>query len=253
MIELKNTKKYELIADRIEEMILESGMKTGERLSSVNDLAKLFNVAPATICNSLDLLRDRKIIISMPRKGNFIRKLPVRETEAASDFASYLEACHPFGSIFSQRRKILSVCIDEYRFSFRKQLWDKIFSRFSEVFDGIEFKVIDDKHQADNADILLTSNHQLDDIILDSPDLRQKLFRDCAGGDHYPAALNGLSGNNLAVMPFAISQQMRLLNCGLIEQHCPSLLRDKPERFISYIIDNYDYKSPKFRSRCTDL
>jgi DNA-binding transcriptional regulator YhcF (GntR family) len=246
VIELKNTKKYELIANRIEEIILESGMKVGDRLSSVNELTKLFNVAPATTCNSLNLLRDRKIIISMPRKGNFIERLPVRQAEKASDFASYLEGCHPLGSIFTPRRKTLSVCIDEYRFSFRKQLWDKIFSRFSQSCSGIEIKVMGDRNQADAADIVLTSNHLLDDSILDSSVLRKKLFRDCVSGEHYLSALNGLSGNNLAVMPFAISQQMRLLNCNLLERHCPGLLRERPERFITYISDNYDFKSPKF-------
>jgi DNA-binding transcriptional regulator YhcF (GntR family) len=243
LIELKNTKKYELIAARIEEMILESGMKVGDRLSSVSDLTKLFNVAPATTCNSLKLLRKRKIIISMPRKGNFIAKLPLREAVGPSDFASYIEECNPFGSVFVPRRKTISVCISEYNISYRKQLWDKIFSRFSESFRGTDFKVINDKRQAD---VVLTSSRFLNDDVLDARDLRQKLFKGFISGDYYPAALNGLSGNDLALMPFAISQQMRISNCGLIEKYCPELLKERPKEFITYIINNYDYKSPEF-------
>ncbi len=246
MIEIRNTKKYELIADRIEEMIIESGMKEGDRLASVSELTRLFNVAPATTCNALDLLRRRRKIVSVPRKGNFIGKIPSRKQEPKSDFASYLEACNPFGAVFSRRSRTISVCMDEYRFSFRKQMWDEIFSLFHRDSEGVEIKVIEDKSQAGNTDIVLTSNHMLNDSVLRSPDLRRKLFGDFSKEGLYPAALNALSGNDYAVMPFAISQQMRLLNCGLVQRHCPGLLARTPANFISHIIGNYDFKSQKF-------
>ncbi len=252
MIELKNTKKYEMIADKIERMVLESGMKPGDRLSSVNDLCLLFNVAPATICNSLELLRSRNVITSIPRKGNFVEKLPVPKPETCSDLAEYLEHSNPIGSMFSPRRKTVSIYIDEYRFSFRKQLWDKIFEAFRRQYGNVEINLIDDISRVESADIILyadysvKADHALIKAVMNSEDLRQRLYKDSDLRSYFPVALESLSGNQLAAMPFAVSQALRLFNRNLLEQHCPEFLDHNQENLIAEIMTKYDYSASGF-------
>lgn len=247
MILLKNIKKYEKIAELIEEMIIDSGFKVGDRLPSVNALCELFNVAPATMCNSLEQLRDRGIIKSFPRKGNFISKLPEPEMAIDQETADFLEHCSPVSSIFSPRIKTLKVFIEEYKFPGRKRFWNRLIAGFQSRHRDIQINVCTDPMEASDADVILGTHSSWPDLVTESQEEVDQLQKGVNFSEYFPSALvTSHKDRHFANLPFAVSQELRLWNCQLAEKYCPDVLTDVPRHIISYIIDNCDYQSPDF-------
>ncbi len=247
MISISNKKKYELIADKIEEMILEHSMKEGQRLASVNDLCKMFNVAPATMCNSLELLRDRGVIQSIARKGNFIKCLPVLNGGAASAATyRYIERCSPVSSIFSSPLTTLKIYLEDYDIPCRKEFWNGIFSQMQTEIPRLNIVATADKGQISDCDIVLAVREDITNLSAD-PVICDKLWNKTSSDDYFPAAFQNRDfAKKYAAMPFSVSQEMRLWNCTLAEKYCPGIARDIPQNIISHIINNYDYRADDF-------
>jgi len=245
MISITNKKKYELIADKLEEMILSNNMKKEQRLASVNDLCKMFNVAPVTMCNSLELLRDRGLIRSVPRKGNFVKNIPQNKNLHSRETFNYIERCSPVSSIFTPRLKTLSIFLEDYDIPSRKSFWDCVIAEFQIQYPKINIVASADKKKSTKCDVILNSGNDQSQLSC-TAEVRKKLFDQINIKDYFPASLSADKQQKHAALPFSISQEMRLWNGELAKKYCPGVIENNPSNVISYIIDNYDYKAPDF-------
>lgn len=73
-IEIKKESLYKLVADRLEQMILENQMEEGERLPSEPELAESFGVSRNVLREALKVLNERNLIIQKNGDGTFIAK-----------------------------------------------------------------------------------------------------------------------------------------------------------------------------------
>ncbi|NMA21585.1 MAG: GntR family transcriptional regulator [Lentisphaerae bacterium] len=249
--ELSNLKKYEVIADRIESMIIDSRMKPGSRILSVRKLIRHFKAAPATICNALDLLRERGIIVSIPQKGFFVHKLPadkptLKTKLQGNDIAEYLESALPLEPFFLPSRKVISFNLREYASTPRKTMWDDIIRAFRKQHSRIEIEVHSDMDESSPCDLVLYSDNQLLNEMPDIPEIRTILEDGRKPEDYFPIARASLEGNQRPASPFAISQAWRIFNRHLMETHCPGLNEEDYQHLISTVRKRFDFQSADF-------
>lgn len=249
--DLLNVKKYEIIADRIERMIIDSGMKPGSRILSVRKLIRHFDAAPATICNALDLLRERGVIVGIPQKGFFVHKLPVSKSASkkilpGNDIAEYLENALPLEPFFLPSRKILSFNLREYASTPRKTMWDDIIRAFRKRHSRIEIEVHSDMAESADCDLILYSDNRLLNEMPDIPEIRAILEDGSSPEDYFPIARASLEGNQRPSSPFAISQAWRIFNRRLMETHCPGLQEKDYQHLITTVKNRFDFQSADF-------
>lgn len=70
---VKSRKIYEEIADQIEQMIIKQELKTGQKLASVEALAKQFAVGRSAVREALSALRAKGLLEMRQGEGTFIR------------------------------------------------------------------------------------------------------------------------------------------------------------------------------------
>lgn len=243
----KSVKKYEMIAEMIESMLLESDFGVGDRLPSVKRLCGLFEVATATMCNSLELLRDRGVIESRPRSGNFVKCLPECAGEFDVDTAGFLEGDSPVSSIFTPRPKRIKALIDECRFPNCRRLWDEIVTAFHVREGGVAVELTTNPDPATDIDVVLGGHRHWPGAISESAEAVEALFEGVEAGDYFPAAwVNPHKNRDFAMLPFAVSQQARLWNVDLVKRFCPELSDGFHKHVIRHIVANHDYQAPDF-------
>lgn len=251
MIELRNAKKYELIAGQIEQMILDSEMKPGDRMLSIQKLYRHFGAAPATVCNALNLLRERGIITSVPQKGTFISRIPdspVPEGEELSeaDITSYLENALSMTSFFIPSRKSITISLREYNSNVHREMWDRIFEAFREQHNNIDIQVDADPGDSSESDIIMFVDNLHPQNMLESPEIRAELDMDSAAESYFPIAMKALMGNHYPARPFSISQAWKIYHRELLEKHCPDLRDGDFQHLIHTVIDRFDYRDESF-------
>lgn len=72
--EVKKVNLYEVLADKLEEMIINDSSMFGQKLPSENELAKQFGVSRNIIREALKLLRERGLIVSRIGDGSYVSK-----------------------------------------------------------------------------------------------------------------------------------------------------------------------------------
>lgn len=251
MIELRNTKKYEMIAGRIEQMIVDSDMKPGDRMLSIQKLYRHFGAAPATVCNALDLLRDRGIIVSVPQKGTFISKVPEDGEEKNNglrdaDIADYLESALPMEPFFIPSRKTISFRLKEYSSTPRRKMWDDIFQAFRRQHPNTDIEVNADPDGQAETDVVMYSDNLSMKHPGESPELRMFLDAGTVPEDYFPIARASLSGNQRPAKPFAVSQAWRICNRRMLEKHCPGLDAEGFRNLITTVAARYDFRDEAF-------
>lgn len=251
IVELQNTKKYEMIADRIEEMIVDSGMKPGDRILSIQKLNRHFGAAPATVCNALELLRERGVIISIPQKGTFVHRVPGRKTTAEEgmhedDIVDYLENALPLEPFFLPSRKTVSFHLKEYNSTPRRKMWDDIIQAFRNRHADIEIEVSAEAEERSGCDVLMYTDNMPMEELTDAPELRAFLDADASHADYFSIARTSLSGNQRPAKPFAVSQAWRITNRKMMEKHCPGLEEKDFRHLITSVADRFDFLSSEF-------
>jgi DNA-binding FadR family transcriptional regulator len=68
-LERTHVSRAETLARRLEEEIVENGLKAGDRLGTKEDLRRRFGVAPATVNEALRLLETRGMVAARPGPG----------------------------------------------------------------------------------------------------------------------------------------------------------------------------------------
>jgi|GEM_PF-3991827 DNA-binding transcriptional regulator YhcF (GntR family) len=251
MIELRNTKKYEMIAGRIEQMIVDSDMKPGDRMLSIQKLYRHFGAAPATVCNALDLLRERGIVVSIPQKGTFVNKVPAIMEENAGDLhdddiVDYLESALPMDPFFVPSRKTVTFRLKEYSSTPRRRMWDDIFQAFRKQHPHIDIEVRADNDERGDGDVVMYTDNLAAEHIAESAPLRAFLDSDTIPDDYFPIARGSLSGNQRLAKPFAVSQAWRVCNRTQLEKHCPGLKSEDFRHLISNVSERYDFSAESF-------
>ncbi len=250
-VELQNTKKYEMIADRIEQMIVDSGMKPGDRILSIQKLNRHFGAAPATVCNALELLRERGIIVSIPQKGTFVHRVPEREQARQEgmheeDIVDYLENALPLEPFFLPARKVISFKLKEYTSTPRQKMWDDIIQAFKGHHPEIEVEVGTDIEDRTGCDVVMYTDNLPMKELTDTPELRSLLDAGTLPEDYFPIARASLSGNRRPAKPFAVSQAWRICNRKMMEKHCPGLTEKDYSHLIASVSERFDYSSADF-------
>ncbi|MGI6284738.1 FadR/GntR family transcriptional regulator [Neomoorella humiferrea] len=69
---VEHNRLYEQVADKLQEMILQSEMRPGERVPPEAELTKLFNVSRTTIREAIKLLKERGLVEISHGKGVFV-------------------------------------------------------------------------------------------------------------------------------------------------------------------------------------
>ncbi len=251
IVELQNTKKYEMIADRIEEMIVDSGMKPGDRILSIQKLNRHFGAAPATVCNALELLRERGVIVSIPQKGTFVHRIPERKTGGEEgmheeDIVDYLENALPLEPFFLPARKIVSFKLKEYNSTPRRKMWNEIIRAFRNRHPEIEIEVSAECEERSGCDVLLYTDNMPMEEMTDAPELRAFLDADTLPADYFAIARASLSGNQRPAKPFAVSQAWRITNRKMMEKHCPGLEEKDFRHLITSVSGRFDFQSSEF-------
>ena len=72
--EVKKVNLYEILADKLEEIIINDSSMFGQKLPSENELAKKFGVSGNIIREALKLLRERGLIVSRIGDGSYVSK-----------------------------------------------------------------------------------------------------------------------------------------------------------------------------------
>lgn len=84
---------YQQIRDRIEEAIGRGGLRRGDALASVRQLAGAFAINPATVAKAYDLLRAEGLVATNAKSGSFVaddRDTSVPTDSFRADFTSRL-------------------------------------------------------------------------------------------------------------------------------------------------------------------
>ncbi|NEE01286.1 winged helix-turn-helix transcriptional regulator [Phytoactinopolyspora halotolerans] len=72
---------YKRLADHIEARVQANQIESGSRLPAERDLAREYRVSIGTARRATKELRDRRLVVTVPAKGNFIvRKVPAQGT-----------------------------------------------------------------------------------------------------------------------------------------------------------------------------
>ena len=66
-------KKYELVADKIKDYITEKQLHHGDKLPTITDLMKKYQVGKSTILQAITLLTQRGIVYKVQGSGVFVR------------------------------------------------------------------------------------------------------------------------------------------------------------------------------------
>ncbi len=80
---------FEQIADYFGALIVKGAYAPGSALPSVREVALQENVNPNTVVKAYNLLVERGLIISVPKKGYFVKE-DVAERDDLADALSYL-------------------------------------------------------------------------------------------------------------------------------------------------------------------
>lgn len=84
---------YQQIRDRIVEAIGRGGLRRGDALASVRQLAGAFAINPATVAKAYDLLRAEGLVATNAKSGSFVaddRDTSVPTDSFRADFTSRL-------------------------------------------------------------------------------------------------------------------------------------------------------------------
>lgn len=86
--EIKRESLYEIVAKKLEEMILSEGFAGQKKLPSEHALAEVFDVSLPVIRQALVLLRERGIVVSKNGDGSYVSEpAPEKLTEAIDRFS----------------------------------------------------------------------------------------------------------------------------------------------------------------------
>lgn len=69
-------KKYELVADKIKDYINKEQLHHGDKLPTITDLMKKYQVGKSTILQAITLLTQRGIVYKVQGSGVFVRPGP---------------------------------------------------------------------------------------------------------------------------------------------------------------------------------
>lgn len=72
---------YEQVADRIQRLIAEGTLQTGDRLPSVRKLHDQWNVSISTVLEAYRLLEDRGLIAARPQSGYYVKQRLLKTTD----------------------------------------------------------------------------------------------------------------------------------------------------------------------------
>ncbi len=72
-MEAAASKKYELVASRVERLVRSGALRSGEKIPSVRDMAEQMRVSVMTVLEGYRLLEDRGLIESRPQSGYYVR------------------------------------------------------------------------------------------------------------------------------------------------------------------------------------
>lgn len=107
-------KKYQKIAQQIENMILEHHYKQGERLPSIQFLAKQYHCSKSTIIKCYETLLDKHLIYVKPQSGYYVADGLLKISATHNRFA--LNTGNPIVSATSliDAKHCLSIAIEQY-------------------------------------------------------------------------------------------------------------------------------------------
>lgn len=77
---------YEIIVERIKNMILEGKLKSGDKLPSERELAKMFQVSRLPVREALKVLEFMEILQYVPGDGIYLKNISVNELLSKIDF-----------------------------------------------------------------------------------------------------------------------------------------------------------------------
>ena len=140
-------KLYEQIAQSIERSIIEEKIVPGERLDSVEQLAKNFNVSRSAIREALTALKAKGLLEIRQGEGTFVRKLTVDDITLHVPNAAY--STEELQQIF-EVRKILELGIVELAATSRKEQHLQTLQLAIEQMDAAQ----QDPQQSSAADLL---------------------------------------------------------------------------------------------------
>ena len=88
--EVKNIQLYDEVVSQIKEEIKKGNLKTGEKLPSEQEMAKMFNVSRSTIREALTILRVEGIVETKKGVGTIILGIDNESNRINENFFNYL-------------------------------------------------------------------------------------------------------------------------------------------------------------------
>lgn len=259
---LQQNKKYEIIAEQIKEQIIREGLRKNDRLPSVIGLSKMFNVAPATICESLKLLRKAKIIRSVPKKGSFIARLPnlpkkpksksQTTFEDPNSSLDFLEHNSPLKTVFTSTATELTFYTNEFEDVSRKKMWEKLLNtvesgmvntRIKPVYESESFKYIRQSGLPDVFTIYEPNLRFFRQAGLLQTIPENEIYETFMVSEHFKLSWRKLlSDKRVDCIPFSISVALSLWNTNLYATYCPDKnISDQKCRKISTLKETIDF------------
>jgi GntR family transcriptional repressor for pyruvate dehydrogenase complex len=84
--EARPVRLYEIIVERIKNMILEGKLKTGDKLPSERELAEMFQVSRVPVREALKVLEFMEILQYIPGEGIYLKSISVNDLLTKIDF-----------------------------------------------------------------------------------------------------------------------------------------------------------------------
>lgn len=88
--EVKNIQLYDEVVSQVKEEIKKGNLKTGEKLPSEQEMAKMFNVSRSTIREALTILRVEGIVETKKGVGTIILGIDNESNRINENFFNYL-------------------------------------------------------------------------------------------------------------------------------------------------------------------
>jgi len=84
--EVRAVRLYEIIVERIKNMIMEGKLKTGDRLPSERELAEMFQVSRVPVREALKILEFMEILQHVPGDGIYLKSIGIDDLLSKIDF-----------------------------------------------------------------------------------------------------------------------------------------------------------------------
>lgn len=219
-------------------------MSHGVKFPTESELCAEFSVSRMTVNKAVKELAAEGLLVRNRPLGTFVNK---NRSKLNPELSAWIEHSTPIDSVFSLRRQVFEINIDECIYDFRLRMWERILSKVESIMPRVKFKINTEPSEADQADLILSSlRYSPSKSISTADNARKAVYDRCPNDNYFAPSWTGAMNHNLAACPFAVSSDIYIWNLKLLRQHFPAFDGQTPIHLIDFVMNNCDWKAESF-------